>query len=264
MDNHNYLELAINAAKTSGEILIGNFATVKDFNIKNGNIRDVVTEVDLLSEKNIINIIKAQFPDHMIVGEEMGTTGNSSGGYVWYIDPIDGTVNYSQGIELCVVSIALIKGGKPIVGVIYNPFSQELYYAERGQGAYKNDSIIDVGDKASCRDCLFIAGFSSEKSKDKKDEYQVFGQINDSSRGALRLGSAALALAYLAEGKIDGFWIVEPKVWDVAAGILIASEAGALVSDFNGQEISVQAKNICASSEKIHQEFLSYLEPIKR
>ena len=223
--NKEYLETAILAAQQGGKILQDYFDKVHDARQKNENARDIVTEVDILAEKTICETIAAAFPDHEIIGEETQSSpqGNRNR---WFIDPIDGTVNYSQGIGICVVSVALEQDGELTAGVMFNPFTEELFYATRGGGAFLNGRKIEVSTKTAVHDALLVAAFSSARGDKKKKEYELFGKLNDSSRGVLRLGSAALALAYLACGRVDGVWAIDLFPWDLAAGLLLVREAG--------------------------------------
>jgi len=260
MENE-YLNTAIQAVESSGRILTEYFERLHDFKQKNKNIRDLVTEVDILSEKNIIEKINTSYPNHNIYGEETGDLGKESE-YCWHIDPIDGTVNYSQGIPICAISIGLEHNGQIIIGAIYNPFSGELFFASKGQGAFLNGQKINVSEKNKLEDGLYIAAFSSDRREIKKKEYEVFGHINDLSRGALRIGSAALALAYLSCGRIDGFWSKGLKIWDLAAGIIMVNEARGNIS---GNVLSTNEEELLfiASNGFIHDQLEEQLQVIK-
>ena len=245
-----YLAVAIKAVQTSGDILVDYFGKLHDFRQKNQNIRDLVTEVDILSEKNIEGKIKEIFADHAIVGEE-AKGDQSDSEFVWHIDPLDGTVNYSQGITFCAVSVGVEKNAEMIAGAIYNPFSQELFYASKGQGAFLNGKQIYVSQKRDVQDGLYAAAFSSARSEQKKIEYEIFGRINDTTRGVLRTGSAALNLAYLACGRIDGFWAKDLFTWDLAAGIVLVKEAQGTVLSGKGSEYKIQDSVLIASNKFI-------------
>ena len=247
-----YLKIAIRAVESSGKILTEYFERIHDFRQKNQNIRDLVTEVDLLSEKNIKELIESNFPDHSIIGEETGELVKNSE-YCWHIDPIDGTVNYSQGIPLCAVSIGLEHRKEIITGAIYNPFTEELFFASKDNGAYLNGKPITVSRKTKVESGLYVAAFSSDIGKGKKKEYDIFGNLNDTTRGVLRLGSAALALAYLACGRIDGFWAKDLYSWDIAGGLALVNEAGGKATDENGEEHSLKSKVLIASNSRIHE-----------
>ena len=253
-----YLKIVIQAVESSGKILTEYFERIHDFKQKNQNIRDLVTEVDVLSENNITKIIEDGFPEHSINGEEMGLMKKESE-YCWHIDPIDGTVNYSQGIPLCAVSIGLEHRREIIAGAIYNPFTVELFFASKGHGAFLNGKPIRVSSKTKVENGLYVAAFSSDIGKSKKEEYDIFGNFNDTTRGVLRLGSAALALAYLACGRIDGFWAKGLFPWDLAAGIILVEEAGGKVSDEMGQQFQFSEK-IVTSNTILHDSLLNDLE----
>ncbi len=253
-----YLAIAIKAVQTSGDILIDYFGKLHDFRQKNQNIRDLVTEVDILSEKNIQEKIKEVFPYHAINGEEVRAQKTDSE-FVWHIDPLDGTVNYSQGITLCAISIGLEKNGEIIAGATYNPFSQELFYASKGQGAFLNGKQIFVSQKKDVQDGLYAAAFSSARSTKKKNEYEIFGRMNDTTRGVLRTGSAALNLAYLACARIDGFWAKELFSWDLAAGILLVKEANGIVVCAKGLEYKLQDGVLIATNRFLGEPLVKML-----
>jgi len=253
-----YLKIAIQAVESSGKILIEYFEKLHDFKQKNKNIRDLVTEVDVLSENNIKKIIENDFPEHSINGEETGLMKKESE-YCWHIDPIDGTVNYSQGIPLCAVSVGLQYNKEIIAGAIYNPFTEELFFASKGKGAFLNGKPIFVSSKNKLREGLFVAAFSSDIEKEKSKEYNIFGKINNTTRGVLRLGSAALALAYLACGRIDGFWAHDLYPWDVAGGLALINEAGGQLSNGKGKEYSLKSKVLIASNPRIHGQLIDKL-----
>lgn len=253
-----YLEVAIRSVETSGHILVDYFQKVHDFRQKNKNIRDLVTEVDILSEKNIKEKIRDAFPKHTIIAEETKAEEQGSD-VVWHIDPLDGTVNYSQGIPLCAVSVGVESKNEIIAGAIYNPFLEEIYYASKSQGAYLNGKPITVSKKKALEEGIYVAAFSAESSKNKNKEYEIFGKLNDSTRGVLRIGSAALALAYLASGKIDGFWSKNLFSWDVAAGVILVKEAGGRISSESGKEYKFKSPVLIASNKLMHNELVKAL-----
>lgn len=257
-----YLEVAMKAVETSGHILVDYFEKLHSYRQKNKNIRDLVTEVDILSENNIKEKIKEAFPEHSINAEESYKRGvkKNDSARVWHIDALDGTVNYSQGIPLCAISLALEEKGEIVTGVVLNPFNEECYFASKGKGAYLNGAQISVSKKKNVREGLYVAAFSSASSKEKKKEYEIFGHINDTTRGVLRIGSAALALAYLACGRIDGFWAKKLYPWDLAAGIVIVKEAGGRVSALKGMEYSFKNSVLIASNNLVHETLMDKLK----
>ena len=253
-----YLQVALDSIESSGEILLDYFEKLHDFHQKNQNLRDLVTEVDVLSEKNIKEKIRKSFPEHSILGEESGEEKHESE-YCWHIDPLDGTVNYSQGIPLCAVSIGLEWNQEMIVGAVFNPFTEELFFASKGNGTFLNGKQIYVSQKEYIEEGLFVAAFSSGSSDQKKKEYEIFGKLNDSSRGALRIGSAALSLAYLACGRIDGMWAKGLHSWDLAGGMALVKEAGGEVSSIKGEPFMIGNSTFVASNTNIHKSFLDEL-----
>ena len=259
--NEHYLEVAIKAAKTSGDILVNYFEKVHDCRQKNQNIRDLVTEVDMLSENNIKKVISESFPNHSIIAEESHSELRDKK-KIWYIDPVDGTVNYSQGIPWCVVSIALQENAELIVGVIFNPFTEELFFASKGNGAFLNGKQIHVSQKEDYEGGVYIAAFSSTPSEEKRKEYEIFGHVNDTTRGTMRIGSAALALAFLANGRIDGFWSKDLHAWDLAAGVILVREAGGEISSGKDGEYAFEQPVLIASNGKIHEKLSAVLSEL--
>ncbi len=256
-----FLKTAIHAAESSGQILADYFEKLHDFRQKNPNLRDVVSEVDILSEKNIKEKIKSEFPEHTIIGEELGQEKHDSE-YCWFIDPLDGTVNYSQGIPLCAVSVGLEKNHEMIVGVVFNPLTEELFFASKDNGAYLNGKKIHVSEKKTVEEGLYVAAFSATASANKQKEYEIFGKMNDTTRGTLRIGSAALSMAYLACGRIDGFWVKNPCSWDVAGGIALVQEADGKVSSIKGEQFTLQDKILVASNDLNHATLLDQLKEL--
>ena len=229
-DRQEKLEIAISAAVAAGNILLERSDDLLRKQHSKESLRDTATEIDLYAEKKIIEILKdTKYP---ILAEESGVIGkinNSKKDKYWVVDPLDGTVNYINHIPFYAVSIAFIEDGFPSVGVVYNPLLNELFYGAKGFGVYKNNKKIITKDK-NPEESLFTAAFSGKKyNSDRKKEYISFGVINDNSMGCLRSGSAAMNLAYVAEGKFGGAFGKLNKIWDVAAGILLAKEAGAKV-----------------------------------
>jgi len=256
---NDFLGTAIKSVESSGKILIQYFDKLHDSSQKNENIRDLVTEVDLLAEKNIKEIITSQFPKHNIIAEESGDLDINSD-YCWHVDPIDGTVNYSQGIPLCAISVGLELNGEIIVGAVFNPFTEELFYASKGNGAFLNGHEIIVSEKNEIEKCIYVAAFSSDSYSKKNKEYQIFGKMNDKTRGVLRIGSAALALAYLACGHIDGFWAKGLYAWDLAGGLVLVREAGGQISNNHGDPFVIGDPTLIASNGYIHNSLLLELK----
>jgi myo-inositol-1(or 4)-monophosphatase len=239
-----FLKQAIIAAKKASVPILSNFEKIKTIKKKNKNIRDLITEVDILSEKKIISSLKAKFTKHNFLAEESGLQNNKSD-FTWIIDPLDGTVNYIKGIKLCAISIALTYKNETILGVIYNPFSKELYYSSKKSGSYLNGNPIQVSNNKDLDSCLLVSAFSSKISlKNRNKEYKNFGNLNNKSLGVLRIGSAALAMAMVAKGSIDGIWGSDLKIWDIEAGICLIKEAhGQVLEKKNGTNKTIIAGN---------------------
>lgn len=258
INNDQLLQIAIKAAKSSGEILVNYYEKLHNLSEKGASKRDIVTEIDMLSQNNIINTISKSFPDHSFLAEENYETNSEGKEFLWYVDPIDGTVNYFQGIPIFAISIALEVRGDLSIGVIYNPVLDELYYVNEKSEAYLNGNKISVSNKTNYQDGLYVAAFSSKAHPDKSQEYALFGEMNDATRGVLRIGSAAMGLAYLAAGKIDGFWSIDLFPWDVAAGVLLVKAAGGKVTDFTNNEYKLgKGQRLLATNAYIHPQLMS-------
>ncbi len=231
----------------------------KKFEITNKEgINNLVTEADHASEKAIIAIIQSQFPDHFILSEETGAIPSNSA-FKWIIDPIDGTVNFANGIPLCCVSIALEKEGEMILGAVYNPFIGELFFAQRGQGAYLNDRRIHVSQKSTVIKSCLVTGFPYTYIDSSNGPIQVFERLVKQGIPVRRLGSAAIDLCWVAAGRFDGFYEHHLQAWDSAAGFLIVEEACGRITDFEGNAYSPYQPHILATNGHIHNELLAYV-----
>lgn len=214
---------------------------------------DLVTAVDLKIEKMIKRGISKQFPTHDILAEESGLCGSEST-HRWIIDPLDGTTNFAHGYPAYCVSLGLEVDGEMVLGVIYNPNLDELFYAIRGGGAFLNRRRIFVSQTTKLERSLFATGFPYDIGKTKINNLGNFGRMYKLSRGIRRGGSAALDLAYVACGRFDGFWELKLKPWDMAAGVILVTEAGGRVTDFNGGKYSVYDNQIIASNGRIQKQ----------
>jgi myo-inositol-1(or 4)-monophosphatase len=248
------------AAIESGKIIKEYFET--SFKIESKDIiSNLVTEVDKKSESKIIEIIKADFPEHNILSEEIGALETSSD-IKWVIDPIDGTINYAHKIPICCVSIGIEKAGEIIYGLVYNPMSGELFYAEKGKGAFLNDEKISVTKENNLKKSLLVTGFPYVSSKCPYKPVESFSRFLNMDIPIRRLGSAALDLCWTALGRFDGFWEYNLNPWDVAAGYLIMTEAGGKVTDFKGGKFSIYEKEILATNGLIHEDMLKVLQSL--
>ena len=246
----------IAAAYQAGEILLRYLGNVKDIR-KKGRI-DLVTEADTASEARIIEIIKASFPNHGILAEESGHRPQQDS-YTWIIDPLDGTVNFAHGLPFFGISIALVSDQTTLLGLVFNPLGNELFYAEKSGGAFLNHRKIAVSNTDTLVESLVCTGFPYDLKSDFENLTRRFNQCLKSVQGMRRLGSAALDLCYLACGRFDGFWEQNLAVWDFAAGALIASEAGAVVSEYSGASHTLSSKTILATNGLIHSEMIRIL-----
>ncbi|MFZ5597510.1 MAG: inositol monophosphatase family protein [Bacillota bacterium] len=221
---------------------------------------DMVTEIDRHSQEIILAGLKKEFPGHHFIAEEefIGDMPEPGDTPTWIIDPLDGTTNFVFGIPLCTVTVAMTEGGTPSLGVTYDPFREELFTAERGRGAYLNGKSISVDKKRSVvAESLFATGFPSSDSFKEEMWRADFKKMFFKSVDVRAFGSAALELAYIACGRLTGYWEVSLRPWDIAAGMLLVKEAGGRISDPNGRELILGNYNsIVASNGLIHDEFL--------
>ncbi len=230
-----------------------------EFTISNKEgINNLVTEADHAAENAIIAVIQSEFPDHFILTEEAGEIKTSSE-YKWIIDPIDGTVNFSNGIPLCCVSIGVEKNGKMIAGAVYNPLMNEYYFAEKGKGATLNDKPISVSKKDKVETSCLVTGFPYSYLDMPNGPVVVFDRLLRKGIPVRRLGSAAIDLCWVAAGRFDGFYEHKLQAWDSAAGFLLVEEAGGKVTDFEGNEFSPYQPHILATNGKIHEELRAYV-----
>ena len=228
----------------------------KAFTVSNKEgINNLVTEVDHKSEEVIFSIIKENFPDHFILSEESGEIVQDSE-YKWIIDPIDGTVNYANGIPICCVSIGIEKNGVMELGAVYNPFINEFFFAQRGYGATMNDKKIRVSDKSDLLQSCLVTGFPYTYLDAPNGPLDVFEKFIRKGIPVRRLGSAAIDLCWVAAGRFDGFYEHKLNAWDSAAGFLMVEEAGGKVTDYNGYYYSPYQPHLLATNGKIHDAML--------
>ncbi|MGH9415918.1 MAG: inositol monophosphatase family protein [Terriglobales bacterium] len=215
---------------------------------------DLVTAADRASEALITARLRQSFPDHAVVGEEGGGQPDPYGD-CWYVDPLDGTTNFAHGLPLFAVSLALVRAGQTIVGVVYNPVLQEMFTALRGDGAHLNGSPIAVSRQQDLAQSLLATGFPSQK-RHKNPNIHFYQYFSLRTHGMRRLGAAALDLCYTACGRFEAFWEFNLKPWDVAAGKLIVEEAGGAISDMLGGPHRLDSPEILASNLRLHPELL--------
>ena len=236
----------------------------KSFAISNKEgINNLVTEADHASEKAILDCIKKEFPDHYILSEEAGEIIQDSN-YKWIIDPIDGTVNFAHGIPLCCVSIAVEHQSEMVMGAVYNPVMNELFFAEKGKGSTLNDKKIKVSEKQSVATACLVTGFPYTYLDMPNGPLQIFEKFIRKGIPVRRLGSAATDLCWVAAGRFDGFYEHKLEAWDSAAGFLIVEEAGGRVTDFSGKKFSPYQPHVLATNGKIHDEMLDVINNKKQ
>ncbi|MCS6886289.1 MAG: inositol monophosphatase family protein [Acidobacteriota bacterium] len=250
------LDFAVSVARQAGSVLRANFG--KKIDVAHKGKTDLVTEIDIASERLIKELITSHYPKHRILAEESEPLVRSSE-YCWIVDPLDGTTNYAHGVPFFSVSIALEKEGKIVLGVIYDPIHDELFSAERGSGATLNGRKITVSKIDNVSKSLLVTGFPYDIHTDKLDNIDNFVRFIKTAQAVRRLGSAALDLCYVACGRIEGFWELKLKPWDMAAGALIVKEAGGEVTRFNGEPFDHYLPEIVASNGLIHSDMVRIL-----
>lgn len=247
-------------ARAAGEILREGYGQVHQIDHK--GIIDLTTEVDKRSEAFLLGEIERRFPGGRAVAEEGGRL-KGSGDAMWYVDPIDGTMNYTHGLPIFCVSIAFQQDSELRLGVVYNPIHEELYAAERGAGASLNDDQIRVSETAELVESLMVTGFPYDAWTNPDNNFAEFTAFSQRTQGVRRLGSAALDLCYVAAGWLDGFWEKRLNAWDVAAGALIVQEAGGLVTNIEGREDFLsKPQSILAANPTLHARMLDVLKEV--
>jgi myo-inositol-1(or 4)-monophosphatase len=253
------LNIAIRAARSAGDLILRSSDNIGQLNIDQKGKNDYASEVDRAAEREIINIIRTAYPDHAILAEESGLhKGND---FVWVIDPLDGTTNFLHGFPQYAVSIALKYRGKLEVAVIYDPLRDELFTAKRGGGAMLNSRRLRVTNQTSMKGALIGTGFPFKTDLHLDAYIGMFKAITTEAAGIRRAGAAALDLAYVAAGRLDGFWEIGVMEWDMAAGILLIKEAGGVVTDFSFNDNYLTSGNVIAGSPKMHQMLYQLIEP---
>jgi myo-inositol-1(or 4)-monophosphatase len=263
-----FTAVAVNTAAKAGEWVhskLGNYANLST----KYSSSDLVTEVDKGSETLIRNLIHTHFPNHAFLGEEGVGAGpvassqalrNAAGSeYLWVVDPIDGTTNFVHGFPFFSVSIALAYRGEVIVGVVYDPCRDELFVAEKGKGAYVRGKRMQVAPQQRLADSLLGSGFPADRNYALPCNLRGINALMPKVRNIRSAGSAALHLAYVAAGRLTGFWEIGLNSWDIAAGALLVQEAGGTMSDTLGNPYSLEVRNVAASNGLIHREFLDEL-----
>lgn len=257
MDLNHLKDVAVAAAFQAGTLIRSKLGRVA--RIEHKGAIDLVTEVDRGAEALIVDVLRSQFGDHAILAEERGQEQGRPD-RLWIVDPLDGTTNFAHGLKACCVSIAFSAEGEAQVGVILDPFANELFVALKDRGAWLNGRPARVSDTGTMADSLLVTGFPYNIRDIMAHVMPRFACCLEASQGIRRLGSAALDLCYVAVGRFEGFWEQNLKPWDTAAGVLMVTEAGGRVTDFDNREFSPGAKTVLASNGRIHAQMLKLLE----
>lgn len=252
------MNVATKAARKAAQTILRSMEQLESVSITEKTRNDFVTEVDQIAEKEIIEVLHQAYPDHAFIAEESGRTGDSDN--VWIIDPLDGTTNYIHGFPHFSISIAFMRSGKIEHGLVYDPLKQELFTASRGRGAHLNERRIRVGQRKQLEGSLIGTGFPFREKQHFRAYLNIFEAMFPQTAGMRRTGSAALDLAYVAAGRLDGFWEISLNVWDFAAGVLLIQEAGGLVGDLHGEEKFMENGNIVTGNPKIFKAMLQIIQ----
>lgn len=250
--NPNFKKVALQAVKAAGKIVEKNF--LKNHRVRFKKDLSLVTDVDLEAEKIIRTIIKKNFPSHSIVSEESG--GEFGKDFTWVVDPLDDTTNYVLGFPFFSVALALVKGEEPLLGVVFNPISGELYVAEKGGGAYLNKKII----KTKASDNISKHFLIFNKGKDLIGGLKVLMKIAPQLERVRIWGSGHLEICQVARGRVEGYVTAKPACHDTIASVLIAKEAGAEATDFNGNQFTIHSENLIVARKKIHNQLLKLIK----
>jgi|MDTC01.2.fsa_nt_gb myo-inositol-1(or 4)-monophosphatase len=250
------LAVARRVARQAGRLLHSREKDRREISFKGGK-GNLVTEMDHASEELILSALRRSFPDHEIVAEESGCHKGKGGR--WYVDPLDGTTNYAHGLPIYSVSIAFEYRGRLEAGVIYHPSLDDLWWAQRGKGAFRNRTRLKVSSTTTLGESLVCTGFPYAM-KPKLHNLKYFGDFMRKTRAVRRLGSAALDLCWTSAGVYDGFWEMGLSPWDVAAGILLCQEAGATISDFEGGPAHLDGREILVANRDLHRIMLAVLQ----
>ncbi len=258
---HPFITIAVRAARAAGNIITRNMDRLDALQISAKDNRDFVSEVDRQAEEEIIRVIRRAYPDHAILAEESGQQGDAD--FEWIIDPLDGTTNFLHGFPQFAVSIAVRQGNKLEAGVVYDPVLQELYTAVKGSGAQLNDRRIRVSNRKSLESALLGTGLPFLDHHDFDNYLKSLKVFMQQTAGIRRAGSAALDLAYVAAGRLDGFWENNLKPWDMAAGVLLVQEAGGLVTDPTGSDAFMRSGDVVSGNPKIQPLMLKIMREAK-
>ena len=247
-----FLDIATEAALAAGTVLQdywGKLETVEE----KGRPGDLVTEADKAAEQTILDVLHRHVKSHQILAEESGQLGDNTSEYLWAIDPLDGTTNYAHQYPFAAVSVGLLIQGVPQVGVVFNPFHNELFRAAKGLGATRNRHLIRVSQTSQLSKSLLVTGFAYDRRETLDNNYAEFCHLTHLTQGVRRSGSASLDLCYVACGRLDGYWERGLQPWDLAAGVLLVEEAGGQVTAYDGSPMVISSGRVLATNGHLHQ-----------
>jgi len=254
---HPMLNIAIRAARKAGNVVIKSYENPASIKVDAKGENDFITNADKAAESLIIETIKKVYPDHTIIAKESGITKGSDNDVQWVIDPIDGTTNFIKGIPHCSISIAVRLKGKTEAAVVYNPMANELFTASRGQGAQLNGYRIRVNNAKDLENTILAIAFPHKQKQYSDSYFNVLQKLFTKCADFRRTGSAALDLSYIAAGRIDGFFEIGLKPWNIAAGELILREAGGIITDFAGGNNYMASGNVVSGSPKVVKDLIT-------
>lgn len=257
---HPMLTIAVRAARAAGDVILRNMDNLDRLTIEVKAQNDYVSQVDLKAEETIISTLQQSYPDHSFLAEESGQSSNNSE-YQWIIDPLDGTTNFLHGFPQFAVSIGLQYKKRMEVAVVFDPVKNELFTAARGKGAQLNNKRLRVSSQKGLKGALLGTGFPFKQPQHLDTYLATFKSVHNDVAGIRRAGSAALDLAYVAAGRLDGFWEIGLNSWDIAAGVLLVREAGGIVTDFSGEGNYLETGNVFAAGPKVYQPLYETIKP---
>jgi len=254
------INVMVKACRKASKILIRDFGEIENLQVSLKGPGDYVTASDKKVEKILIDELQKARPDYSILSEEIGEINNNES-FKWIIDPIDGTSNFLHGIPHFAISIGLEHNKEIICGIVYDPIKDEMFTAEKGNGAYINNQRMRVSARSKLKDCIIFSGGPRYASDNKELAFEEYKKFSSKVSTAIRkFGSAALDMAYVAAGRCDGFWQRDLNYWDIAAGIILVKESGGFVTDFNGEYRYLENKTILATNSKINNEMVEVLK----
>jgi myo-inositol-1(or 4)-monophosphatase len=251
-----YLRAAVPIARAAGDLLALNLGGVRTVELK-GAI-NLVTEMDRRAEELIVSALAKEFPDFAIVAEE-GSDKTAKSGFAWYVDPLDGTTNYAHGLPVFCVSMGLWKGEQPICGIVHHPMGNEMFTAVSGAGAHLGAQRLAVSGASQLGHAILATGFPYDIRDSEFDNLDHFARFAKSARAIRRMGAAALDLAWTAAGRFDGFWEMKLSAWDFAAATILCLEAGALITDFDGNPFTLARGQVVAANPILHPHMLALI-----